>query len=183
MGSPQPGHRAVSLYVPRPSTEKALAEIDGYLEAGRWCVSLLGPRRTGKSLMLRVLAARLSDHFHPVITTARELVDRPVASIVLEQLGIHAPDESEHLAQLAKKLRERKQAIALLIDDANELEPRTQRTLAAVLSRCKGGLRAVLAGPERSPLVAIGRTLEPSNECVWLREPVPELHRPCQRRR
>lgn len=177
MGSPRPGHEEVSLYVPREATERALDEMDGLLQAGRWCVSLLGPRRTGKSLLLRVLTQRLPERFHCAETSAGELARKDVASVVLAALGIEAEDEAEHLAELAKRLRERKQAIALLVDDAHELPPETQRALAAALSRCKGGLRAVLAGPVRSPLVSIGRTLEPSNECVWLRERTPELKR------
>ena len=53
-------------YVPRQATEEVLAALASYLRVGATQVALCGPPGIGKTLLLRVVGARLESHFRVV---------------------------------------------------------------------------------------------------------------------
>jgi len=163
-----------ALYVSRPATEEALAELGAGLAESR-LVGLVGPPGIGKSLLLKLMERRLARHAVCVRIeynrfgaeelwnwVLHELDSRGLFS--MERVGETAPrleklrgwlgqsgeepelspTETALLGQ-AQELRMRGWRLVLLIDDADALRLDVAERIAELVTRAQGSLAVALA--------------------------------------
>jgi type II secretory pathway predicted ATPase ExeA len=138
-----------AAYVPRADTERARRRLERAVLAGETPVALAGPGGLGKTLLLRLLAARLGDWMAPIHV--------PFPALSLEEFCVLAlglvkqPPSSDpvaRLAALAGVMERRGRGLLLLVDDAGSMPVETARGLAKLTAECDGSLDVVLAvGP------------------------------------
>jgi type II secretory pathway predicted ATPase ExeA len=153
-----------SAYVPRAATEAALAAVAAALDRGAAAVVLRGPEGIGKSLVLRLLGARLGpgyDVLH-VVTGALPLAD--LLALALGARGSAAAGRDRLRSAVAGALREagRGPTLVLPVDDAGALSLAAARGLAGLARRAEHSLRLVFAedpGAGASLLAAFGASL------------------------
>jgi hypothetical protein len=121
---------------------------------------LSGPPGIGKTLLLKVFAARLGVRRPCVYIPYPDLSVRGLSEWVLQVLGKSAGnDPATALAREAESYRRQGAELLLLIDDALRLPAETARTLAE-WTRAEGpGLRVVLVAGERGTEPALMQTL------------------------
>lgn len=135
-----------ACYVPRPETERVLDLLEKAARIGSRPGALIAAPGTGKSLLLRVLAERLSD--------ALQVVHLPYGSLTLEELSAWAlgilgePPTQESPCEALRQLAARSGPLVLLIDDASSLPIETARGLGDQVVVGAGALRLVLAAPD-----------------------------------
>ena len=150
-----------TAYVPRDATERALAALERSVESGAGTTVLLGEVGLGKTLLLRVLAGRLADRFHPVYFPISALPQSEIGAVLLASLNVAACAFPEpELLSIGAQLREVGSALLLLVDDAEAMTVETARGLAGLASASHGGLRIVFAAVDdargRELLRAVG---------------------------
>jgi type II secretory pathway predicted ATPase ExeA len=160
-----------AAYVPRTSTERALAELTRGAVETRDPVALVAPAGLGKTMLLRVLASRLADRLHPLYLPFPALPQSELCALALGLLNVRAGAHPESdLLALSMDLRAAGSGLLLLVDDADALPRDTARGLAGLAAVSHGGLRLLFAtiegGEERlrkavGPELALVRLSEP----------------------
>jgi type II secretory pathway predicted ATPase ExeA len=150
MEAPSPFRLCASpeAYVPREASERCLGELEAFAQGGEPRVALLfGPSGMGKTLLLRVLAARLEGRLRSVYVPNPIFAPRELCLWALEALKVPREGDPEAaLLRTAESLRREGGGLLLLVDDVELLPTRTQAWIFAVARRAGGALRAVLAG-------------------------------------
>jgi type II secretory pathway predicted ATPase ExeA len=133
-------------YVPRESTERALAELVAAVQRAGEPVALLGPVGAGKTLLLHLLAERAGPGLRSVYLPNPRLEPAEICIWVARRLGAPPGEEATLLLRAwIAHLREKEQACLLLVDDADALPEATARWLGAFARESRGGLRLALA--------------------------------------
>jgi type II secretory pathway predicted ATPase ExeA len=124
-----------AVYLPRPATEAALADVLRSVNNSRTRTALIGPPGLGKTLMLHLIAVRAEDKFKTVYLPYAALPPEELSAWALNLLG--APETSDPVAVLcssAKRLRERGFPLLLTVDDAGAMPVATARWMGDVLN-------------------------------------------------
>jgi len=135
-------------YVPRPASEAALAALEGALVRHRVC-ALSGPPGIGKTLLLRVLEARVAGRARCVYVPYGALEASDLCRLVLGLMSRSVPPETDPEQMLAEAARLEASAgrpLLLLLDDAHAIPQPTVRRLVALAALLGGALR-LLAVP------------------------------------
>ena len=131
----------VALYVQRDATEQALFElVRSVREEGR-CAALLGPPGLGKTLLLHLLAERVSDSFDPVYVANGAMAPPELCAWVLGHREL--PEADVPMAALIEHARERQAAgrpLLLLLDDVGAIPPPTLVELRRLAAASVGAL-------------------------------------------
>ena len=133
-------------YLPRPDTESVLVELEEWVKNGATSsIWLTGPPGMGKSLLLKVLADRLSGCPLCVYVPYPMLAPKDFAAWVLEALGrLEGDVPRDQIAALAAR-RAEQGGLLLLVDDAMSMRPTTRCALEDWYIESAGALRSVLA--------------------------------------
>ena len=99
-----------AAYIPRAETDRVLARIEEAVERGDPITALVGPPGLGKSLLLHVLAERLSLRFRtayvPFATVPAEEVYSWLLSHIDEEVGEGEPGEAAEVGEDAAEVGE-----------------------------------------------------------------------------
>lgn len=150
-----------AAYVPRPATERALAELARRVLASPAAVALTGPIGLGKTLLLRVLAARLDGGARAVYLPYPALPPEGLCAWALRDLG-EPPDANPEAALLAVARRgfAAGRPLVLLLDEGAGLPLASARGLVDLCAESGGALRLVVAASDGvttgSVLAALG---------------------------
>jgi len=138
-----------AVYLPRPDTERALDELEEWVENDTTSsIWITGPPGMGKTLLLRVLADRLTDRRLCVYVLYPVLHPKQLATWVLDALGELVGDApQDRIAGLAEQ-RAEQGGLLLLIDDAMWMPPATRSALDDWYRESNGALRSVLAATD-----------------------------------
>lgn len=138
-----------AVYLPRPDTERALDELEEWVENGTTSsIWITGPPGMGKTLLLRVLADRLTGRRLCVYILYPVLDPKQLATWVLDALGELVGDApQDRIAGLAEQ-RAEQGGLLLLIDDAMWMPPATRSALDDWYRESNGALRSVLAATD-----------------------------------
>src|SRR5262252_6181277 len=142
-----------AAYVPSAGRERALEQMSAALDAGA-IPCLEGPTGIGKTLLLQLLARRVSGRFeslympYPMLSTA-ELCQFALGLLERSYSG----DPEASLLQLVSERAARRRPLLLLIDDASSLPPDSARGLAALRAQSRGSLHLGFAGIGGAPLL------------------------------
>ena len=152
---------SAAAYVPRADAERALDAMRRWALASKSAVLVLsGPSGLGKTLLLKVFAARLDVRRSCVYIPYPDLSARGLSQWVLEALGKpRGSDPAATLAREAESFRRQGAELLLLIDDALGLPAETVRTLAEWTRAEGSGLRLVLVTGERGTETALMQAL------------------------
>jgi len=135
-------------YVPRPATEAALGAMQAALRHGQRCTVLSGPPGIGKTMLLRVLEARMQGVLRCVHLPYAALAFDDLCRWVLGLLmGESAASGARPAAELQVEVRvaaERGLGLLILLDDASALPPETARALLELSDRVAGALQMVV---------------------------------------
>jgi type II secretory pathway predicted ATPase ExeA len=152
-------------YVARPACETALARLEAAVAQGRPC-AISGPPGLGKTLLLRVLEARLAGRARSVFVPYGALEPGDFCRLVLGLMGRSAsaePDPEQGLREEARRVAAVGVPLLLLLDDAQAIPLPSVRRLVALASESAGALRlaAVAADDPRAArvLAAFGSEL------------------------
>lgn len=162
-----------AAYVPRAASEAALGTLVRALVAGDRVLALRGPVGMGKSLLLRLLEARVPPPFDVLHVAPGAL---PLADLLAFALGARAsrPGRERGSRALEDAGAAADGAILVLpVDDAQALTPAAARGLAGLVRNAEGALRLVLAFDE-APEPALAAALGGSLREVPLEEPLSE---------
>ncbi len=160
-----------AAYLPRPDTERALTELEEWaLNGATSSTWLAGPPGLGKTLLLKVLADRLSGHKLCIYVAYPVLPPEAFAAWVLDAVGKLAGDApQERIAEFAEQ-RAEQGGLLLLIDDAMLMPPATRSALEGWYGESNGALRSVLAASGSPSLTDAGGSS--GDSCVTLDEPL-----------
>jgi type II secretory pathway predicted ATPase ExeA len=165
----------LAAYVPCKAMERALFELLHTVRSERRAAAISGPPGLGKTLLLHLLADRLSPQLHFVYIPYPALPPDGLCTWALDLLGTQASDDPiAMLKAYGEHLRRQGSALLLLIDDAGALPVDSARMFGNLVAASDGGLRLAVAStdsPEASrPLAALGsdinmiRLIEPMTE-------------------
>lgn len=138
-----------ALYVPREASDRALRDLLAAVERPERPALLLAPPGHGKTLLLRLLAARLPAPLRAVYVPNPVLTPAELCTWTLGSLG--SPPWADPVPVVAAYAEHRAAAggaLVWLVDDAQLLPEETARWLGHVLAHSKGALRLVLAAIE-----------------------------------
>ena len=144
-------------YVASAGSERALAALERWaLASPRPVCVLRGPPGMGKTLLLKLFAARARDRFETAFVPHPDCNPKALCRAVLGALG--AEPTGDLRAGLLRALRARRPdgaALLIAIDEADYLPPETATWLVDLVGASGGALRALLAltdGAERAEL-------------------------------
>jgi hypothetical protein len=145
-------------YAARPDSEAALHRLVALLRSGATRIALEGPPASGKTLLLRVLPARLGPTFASAYLPHPGLGPADVRAW-LENFGEPFPaDAGSTFEDLVLACARRGPGLVLLIDDANAMPEAVARAFGDLLARTAEALRIVVAGisgPSLDAIVAV----------------------------
>ncbi len=137
-------------YVPRAASESAVDALEAALRGGVAGAAIVAPPGYGKTLLLRVVGARLG--------AVRRCLYLPYAALDLDELcawtlGLldrtAVGDPSSALASLIMAARgELRHGLVLMIDDANSMPLETARRLGHFVRETGGGLQVLIAAAD-----------------------------------
>ncbi|HEX5066545.1 MAG TPA: ATP-binding protein [Myxococcota bacterium] len=160
-------------YVPSPERERALAQMASALMAGS-VPCLEGPTGIGKTLLLQLLAQRVSDRFDPLYLPYPMLSTPELCTLAIGLLGHElTPDPEATLLRIAAQRAARGRPLLLLIDDATSLPPDSARGLAALREQAAGSLQVALAGIGGPALLDASAPFGATLKRVTLEERIP----------
>ena len=162
-----------ALYVPSADMEGALACVEDALRNGERSVLVAGPGGFGKTLLLRILAARGAgpDRFLYVPFLTVEAAE--MAPWLLGLLGERARSERTLVARLRARQKGGGRTI-LLVDEAHAMPPETAERLSDLAGLAGEALQVVLAGVEGPELDAVLERFLERPLRVSLRAPLTE---------
>ena len=142
-----------AAYVPSAERERALEQMTAALEADA-IPCLEGPTGIGKTLLLQLLAQRLSNRFEPVYLPYPMLSTAELCQLALGLLErSYSGDPEAALLQLVSERAAQRRPLLLLIDDAGLLPPDSARGLAALRAQSRNELHLAFAGIGGGPLL------------------------------
>jgi type II secretory pathway predicted ATPase ExeA len=159
-------------YVPRDATETAIREMESAVRSGR-PTALTAPPGLGKSLLLHLLASRL--------TTGFECLFLPYAAVSLEELcawtlGLLGDPADEDprtgLLRRSRRSAERGRVLVLLVDDGSSMPLETARELGELIRESGNRLRVVLATTDDAVSSRVIVALHPEVAEVRFTEPM-----------
>ena len=120
-------------YTPLRSSERALRKLADWSGLGEPSLVLLGPAGSGKTRVLSEMAERASGSFRVASITNPGVNAVDVCRRVLEEFDERVTDEVEaDLAAFARRSLEEYDGVMLLLDNAQQLQVTSARTLAKV---------------------------------------------------
>ena len=138
-----------ACYVPRDASDRALGELLECVGQPDRPAALLAPPGLGKTLLLRMLWARLPAALRAVYVPNPVLAPAELCAWTLGCLGsVPWSDPIAVLAAYADHRAECGGALVWLVDDAHSLPEETARWLGHVVARSAGALRLVIAAVE-----------------------------------
>jgi type II secretory pathway predicted ATPase ExeA len=162
-----------SLYVRRSATERALEELEGWIERGARTVALIGPAGIGKTLLLRVLAERLPPRYAVACLPYPALPSVALCRWALQLLGdTQAEDPERELMKRAQQESAGGRPVVLLLDDVDSMPPSALQRLEELTTRSAGALRLVMAALEEDDVTDPFVALASPPEVVRLDEPM-----------
>ena len=182
-------HPNPELYVARPASEGALADLLVCVSRPDRPAALLAPPGLGKTLLLRMLASQLPPALRGVYVPNPVLTPAELCAWTLGCLASPAwPDPISVLGAYAEHLAERGGALVWLVDDAHSLPEETARWLGHMLARARGALRLVIAAvederakalPALGPMLRIDALAQPMQPAETVRYVLGRLDRAC----
>jgi type II secretory pathway predicted ATPase ExeA len=165
----------LAAYVPCEAMEQALSELVQTVRSERRAAAISGPPGLGKTLLLHLLADRLSPQLDFVYIPYAALPPEGLCTWTLDLLRTRPSDDPiAMLKAYGEHLRLQGSALLLLIDDAGALPVDSARMLGNLVAASDGGLRLAVASadsPEASrALAALGsdinmiRLIDPMTE-------------------
>ncbi len=140
-------------YVPRRDTEQALAALERGVRGGMTPVVLAGPAGMGKTMLLRVLTARLLDDFLAVYVPHAAFDEEEIFPWILGLMEQPLGDSAERsMVRLARRFERAGSALVLLVDDAECMPPASLGRLTGLVSEAAPALRLVLAAHDEARL-------------------------------
>jgi hypothetical protein len=136
-----------SAYVPYEAAERALEQLEIWAYgSGRSAIVLRGAAGMGKTMLMKVFAARTGDRFVTAYVPNPDVDPDGLCRWVLEALG-RSTEEAPRpaLAHAAQEIAASGRELLLLVDDAGSLPPRTEVWLFDFARRSGGAVRLVLA--------------------------------------
>ena len=135
-----------ACYVPRKSSEQGLATLLDCVGRPNQPSALVAPPGYGKTLLLHMLAARLTPNLRGVYVPNPILTPEEFCTWTLGRLGGHGfSDSPAVLMAYAAHLVQREAALVWLVDDAQSLPEATAVWLGRVLAASGGALRIAVA--------------------------------------
>lgn len=162
-----------ACYVPRNSSERGLTALLECVKKPSQPSAILAPPGLGKTLMLHMLAARLTADLRGVYVPNPILTPEDFCTWTLGQLGgMGFGDSLSVLDAYTAHLGERNAALVWLVDDAQGLPEETARWLGSVLAKSGGALRIVVACVEDKRTYRILQALGPTIRIEALAQPM-----------
>ena len=125
--------------------ERSLAALERWAaDSDRPVIVLAGAAKTGKTVLLDVLASRLGRYFSVVYLSRPGSDPDEVSTRILSALG-EIPDGTPRLVLAREIERRADRPLIVLLDDADTLPPRVELWLFDLARRSAGALRLVLA--------------------------------------
>lgn len=162
-----------ACYVPRRATERALDALVASIGRAANPVALVGPSGIGKTMLLRVLATRMSPELEAIYLPFPKLAQSEVCALTLGLIG-HPISEypEEQILALAFERRAAGGACVLLVDDASSMPLEAARGLAGLAAVSHGGLRLVLAADDDGRVGRLVEAVGPGVDLVRLVDPM-----------
>ncbi len=135
-----------ALYVPRRASETVISTLISLLRVGSIQLALQGPAGIGKTLVLRLVAARLEGELRTLYLPHPTLPMDEIAAFILGLLDEPAggcPEEA--LENLARDLEQRGSSLAVLVDDAASMPLETAGYLRRLAAELQPALRLVFS--------------------------------------
>ncbi len=162
-------------YIPREATESALGDLASFLRVGATQIVLRGVPGLGKSLLLKVLAARLEGAMRVVEVPYPSLPPEEIARWIIDLMGMAASDDAERqLVQQARGLRDEGSGLAILVDDAASTPLPTLRRLSRIAREARPSLHLVLAIDDDARADQVIEAIGPDVEVVTFSAPMTE---------
>jgi type II secretory pathway predicted ATPase ExeA len=157
-------------YVPRAASEQALAELLRHVVESAAPVALTGPMGLGKTLLLKVLAARLAPRAQAVYLPYPALPPEGLCAWALRELGLAADANSEAaLIAHARALAAQGRPLVVLLDEGAGLPIASARGLVDLCAETGGALRLVVAASDGVASGSVLAALGPAAREVRLR--------------
>lgn len=154
-------------YVARDLSEWVLRELESAIADARRPAALVASPGMGKTILLHVLAERLSAKLRVVFLPYGSLSIVDLCAWALGRMGEPwEGDPVRHLLELALQLAESGSGLLLQIDDADGLGVATGRELAGLQADSGGALRLVLASPDDARSARVLAALGPDLKTV-----------------
>ncbi len=162
-----------AAYVPRPASERALHALAAAFEASAPVVVLSGPAGLGKTLLLRLLEARLHGRRSLVVLPYAALPAADVCRWALSVLGRPAGgDPPAALDALAHDFAARGAPLVLVLDDGSTIPLDTARTLASLAGESRGALSLLVALTDDAKSETVAAALGGSARSIRFEEPL-----------
>jgi type II secretory pathway predicted ATPase ExeA len=169
-------------YVPREATERALGALEGAVRGRRVAALTAGPG-LGKSLLLQILARRLSSGFTCLLLPYASLSLQELSAWALGLLGEEVGDDPQsQFLHFVRRSAAEGRVLALLIDDCGSMPVETARSLGVLAreslplrtepGRTGNRLRVVVAADDDGSAKEVLAALHPAVAEVHLRAPM-----------
>ena len=154
-------------YVARDATEWVLRELESAIADARRPAALVASPGMGKTILLHVLAERLSTKLRVVFLPYGSLSIVDLCAWALGRIGEPwEGDPVRHLLEFARQLAESGSGLLLQVDDADGLGVATARELGALQADSGGALRLVVASQDEVRSVGVLAALGPDLRTV-----------------